>query len=209
MSLRRSLLAVALAGVALLALPGAWGEGPSDVRVEIATPVGKIVARLDPRAPVTTANFLRYVDAGLLDATSFYRVVNRDNDPQKEVKIEVIQGGRGEAADDGKGFPAIRHETTRETGLRHVDGALSMARLEPGTASSEFFICVGDQPELDFGGGRNPDGQGFAVFGLVVEGMDVVRRIHESPREAQRLSPPVEILTVRRLPAASPPGGAR
>jgi peptidyl-prolyl cis-trans isomerase A (cyclophilin A) len=79
-----------------------------------------------------------------------------------------------------------------------VDGAISMARMKPGTATSSFFICIGDQPELDYGGNRNPDGEGFAAFGRVTEGMDVVRKIHKQPCEGQRLEPTIEILTVRR-----------
>ena len=98
-----------------------------------------------------------------------------------------------------KGFPAIDHETTEMTGLRHLDGTVSMARSKPGSATSSFFICIGPQPELDFGGRRNPDGQGFAAFGRVVGGMDVVRTIHALPSKGQQLDPPIKILTVRRI----------
>lgn len=149
------------------------------------------------RAPLTATNFLRYVDAGLYDGTSFFRTVTMANQPDNAVKIEVIQGGD---VAEAKSFPVIAHETTAATGLRHLDGSVSMARAEPGTASSNFFICLGDQPELDFNGRRNPDGQGFAVFGRVLVGMDVVRRIHAAPCDQQSLTPPVAILSVRRLP---------
>jgi len=187
---------------ATLALGASWGCGGAVAPVEVVlqTERGDIVVRLDPlRAPITTANFLRYVDDGLFDdAASFYRTVTLepDNQSDNDVKIEVIQGGLD--VDDVGPLPPIEHETTRQSGLGHLDGTISMARLAPGTASSEFFICVGDQPELDFGGRRNPDGQGFAAFGRVVEGMETVRAIHRAPREGQRLSPPVRILTVRR-----------
>lgn len=168
-------------------------------RVVIETQLGDIVLELDDeRAPLSTRNFLRYVDDKRYASGSFYRTVRPGNQPRNDVKIEVIQGGLGYAA-SGLRHPPIDHETTRETGLRHQDGALSMARIEPGSASSEIFICIGDQPELDFGGRRNPDGQGFAAFGRVVEGMDVVRRIHQRPANGQILVPPIEFLAARRL----------
>jgi peptidyl-prolyl cis-trans isomerase A (cyclophilin A) len=165
-------------------------------RVLITTEMGTIEVEVDQvKAPVTAANFLRYVDAGLYDGSSFFRVVTMQNQPQSPVKIEVIQGGD---VPDEKCFPPIAHETTVQTGLRHVDGAISMARDKPGTATSSFFICVGDQPELDFGGKRNPDGQGFSAFGRVVSGMDVVRKIQQVPSEGQYLKTPVKILSAIR-----------
>jgi len=165
-------------------------------RVVIATELGTIEVEVDEaRAPVTAANFLRYVDAGLYDGTTFFRVVTLKNQPHNAVKIEVIQGGDVPA---DKCFGPIAHETTAQTGLRHVDGAISMARDKPGTATSSFFICVGDQPELDFGGRRNPDGQGFAAFGRVTAGMEVVRKIQQIPCESQYLQTPVKILSITR-----------
>jgi peptidyl-prolyl cis-trans isomerase A (cyclophilin A) len=113
------------------------------------------------------------------------------------VKIEVIQGGIS-ADYPREGEPSIPLERTSLTGLRHVDGAISMARFTPDSANSGFFICIGDQPELDFGGTRNPDGQGFAAFGRVTAGMDVVRAIQQSPHQEQRLTPPVPITRIRR-----------
>lgn len=169
-------------------------------RVALQTPEGRIVVELAPQAaPVTAANFLRYVDEDRFAGASFYRVVTPGNQPDSPVKIEVIQGGLGFADDLPGRLPPIEHETTEQTGLRHLDGTLSMARNEPGSASSEFFLCVGDQPELDFGGQRNPDGQGFAAFGRVVEGMDVVRRIQRLPETGQMLDEPVPIERVRRV----------
>lgn len=186
-----------LAGALLLAAAAAAAPAVKP-RVVIRTEKGDIVVEVDPeRAPVTAANFLRYVDAGLYDGSTFHRTVTLENQPQSPVKIEVVQGG--ELPVD-KAFPPIAHETTAATGLRHIDGAVSMARDKPGTASSSFFICVHDQPELDFGGRRNPDGQGFAAFGRVVAGLDVVRAIQTSPAEGQRLSPPIRIFSARRAP---------
>jgi len=166
------------------------------VTCRIETAAGDIRIEVYPdRAPVTAANFLRYVDAGLYDGTTFFRVLTPDNQPDNKYKIEVIQGG--DVADE-KCFPPIAHETTKATGLRHLDGTVSMARAEPGTASCSFFICISDQPELDCGGRRNPDGQGFAAFGQVVAGMDVVRRIQAMEKEKQYLKKPLAIISIRR-----------
>ncbi|HIB67533.1 MAG TPA: peptidylprolyl isomerase, partial [Phycisphaerales bacterium] len=144
--------------------------------------------------------FLRYVDQGLFTNARFHRTVtlNPDNQPQNRVKIEVIQAGLDPALEK-KAFAPIPLERTNKTGLSHKDGTISMARLEPDTASSEFFVCLGDQPELDFKGARNPDGQGFAAFGRVTEGMDVVRKIHRAKASGQSLTPPILIQSVRRV----------
>ena len=167
-------------------------------RVAIETGLGTLEIALEPaKAPRTTANFLRYVEAGAYAGGRFHRTVTKDNQPQNKVKIEVVQAG---AAREDMDFPPIPLERTKETGLRHQDGAISMARGTPDSATSDFFICIGDQPELDFGGRRNPDGQGFAAFGRVVKGMDVARRIQGRPAQGQNLVPPVRILAVRRLP---------
>lgn len=166
-------------------------------RVLMRTEKGDIVVEVDlERAPVTAANFLRYVDAGLYDGSTFHRTVTLANQPDDAVRIEVIQGGQLARERE---FPPIAHETTAATGLKHVDGAISMARSKPESAASSFFVCVNDQPELDYGGRRNPDGQGFAAFGRVVRGMDVVRAIQALPASGQQLAPPVEIISVRRI----------
>lgn len=149
-------------------------------------------------APITAKNFMRYVDENRFEGAIFYRVVTMENQPQNEVKIEVIQGGLGNRESDLRLGPIV-HETTAMTGILHKDGVISMARSRPGTASSEIFVCVGDQPELDFGGKRNPDGQGFAAFGKVIKGMDVVRKIQQQPSEGQMLKTPVKILAVTRV----------
>jgi len=168
----------------------------------IETSKGTITAELfEKEAPNTVANFLKYVDAGLYDGGRFHRTVRPDNQREKPVKIAVIQGAAN-AARRTEFLPAIPLERTSKTGLAHRDGTISMARDGPDTATDEFFICVGDQPELDFGGKRNPDGQGFAAFGRVVRGMDVVRRIQESPAKGETLQPPVTIQRVRRSNAA-------
>jgi len=164
-------------------------------RIETAAGDIRIEVNLE-KAPLSAANFLRYVDAGLYDGSTFFRVLTPNNQPDNEFKIEAIQGG--DVAEE-KCFPPIAHETTKITGLLHLDGAVSMARAEPGTASCNFFICIGDQPELDCGGRRNPDGQGFAVFGRVVAGMDVVKKIQALEQEKQYLKKPSTILSIRRL----------
>jgi peptidyl-prolyl cis-trans isomerase A (cyclophilin A) len=180
--------------LALSALALAAAENPL---VLIKTEKGDVVVEVDSsRAPVTAANFLRYVDAGLYDGSTFHRTVTLANQPNDPVRIEVIQGGQ---LAEEKEFPPVAHETTAATGLRHVDGAISMARSRPGSASSSFFFCINDQPELEFGGRRNPDGQGFAAFGKVVRGMDVVRAIQALPAQGQQLAPPVKIISVRRI----------
>lgn len=151
---------------------------PGIVRVRMTTDLGDILIDLDlARAPITAGNFLAYADKHLLDGGSFYRTVSPKND-NNPATISVIQGGLNR---DDSPLPAIAHETTKVTGILHIDGVISMARGAPGTAGSEFFICLGDNPALDFGGARNKDGQGFAAFGKVAEGMDVVRKIHEAP----------------------------
>ena len=171
-------------------------------QVLLKTELGDINVEIyDEVAPVTASNFLKYVDNNLFEGGSFYRVVTMDNQPDNDVKIEVIQGGRRgmDTEKKDKAFPPIKHETTTATGILHKDGIISMARNKPGSASSEFFICINDQPELDFGGKRNPDGQGFAAFGKVTGGMDVVRKIQTQPAEGQTLDPEIKIITIERV----------
>jgi peptidyl-prolyl cis-trans isomerase A (cyclophilin A) len=190
-----TILLVAAAGCAGTKLDG--GRAPA--MVEIQTLLGTIEVEVQrAAAPVTGENFLRYVRGGFYDGGRFHRTVTPDNQPGQAVKIEVVQAGVNPAREKEE-FAPIRLERTSVTGLRHVDGAISMARGERDTATSDFFICVGDQPELDFGGKRNPDGQGFAAFGRVVRGMNVVRKIQRSPAEGQTLTRPVEIRSIRVL----------
>jgi peptidyl-prolyl cis-trans isomerase A (cyclophilin A) len=195
-SLAAILTTAALAAAVALAHPAAQ----SPLRVLVQTERGDIVLEIDAaHAPNTAANFLRYVDAGHYDGGTFHRTVKMDNQPDSPVKIEVIQAGvNADRAKDG--FPAIPLERTSVTGLRHTDGAISMARGMPDSATSGWFICINDQPSLDFGGARNPDGQGFAAFGRVLQGMDVVRTIQRAPNtDAQRLTPPIKILKAARI----------
>jgi len=183
-------------------LPGLLGfsvAADENPVVSIKTEYGPIkVEVFAEKAPITAANFLRYVDAGLFKGASFYRVVRLDNQPNNTIKIEVIQGGLG-FSDEERPFPPIEHETTAKTGILHKDGVVSMARSAPGSATSEIFICIGEQPELDFGGKRNPDGQGFAAFGRVIEGMDIVRKIQQQPDENQMLKQPVMVQNIERI----------
>ena len=170
-----------------------------NTQVLIKTELGDITVEIyQEAAPITASNFLRYVDESRFKDSCFYRVVRMDNQPDNDIKIEVIQGGLYINNTD-KMLPPIAHETTEKTGILHKDGVISMARLEPGTATSEFFICLGEQPELDFGGKRNPDGQGFSSFGKVVSGMEVVRKIHQHPTDEQILIPKVKIFNIVRV----------
>ena len=175
----------------------------SNPKVAFETRYGRFVARLfEKEAPISTANLLTRVEKGLLANSSIYRIVTLANQSDTvPAKIEVVQFGLPRSnMQEAAPLPPIAHETTASTGLRHLDGTLSMARLAPGTAGSAFFICIGDQPELDFGGRRNPDGQGFAAFGQIVEGMDVVRTIFAQAEDTtDQLSNPIPIDSVRRI----------
>jgi len=187
-------IVVWLAAIAIRALPAQ--QSPRPIAIVIETSLGSIEAELDSaHAPVTVANFLRYVDAKRFDGGNFFRSVTLSNQPNDSVKIEVIQG---RAAAGTAAFPSIALEPTSVTGLRHHDGTLSMARAGPNTATNQFFITIGEQPQLDFGGHRNPDGQGFAAFGRVTSGLEVVRRIQTQPVNAQTIVAPVTILRVAR-----------
>ena len=152
------------------------------VKVALETDRGRILVEVYPQAaPLSAGDFLRHVDEGLYDDAGFYRVVRPDNDNGTPL-ISVIQGGVLVADATPAG---IAHETTAASGLRHVDGTVSTARGAPGTGSAAaFFIVLGDQPSLDFGGLRNPDAQGFAAFGKVIEGMEIVRAINAMKADA-------------------------
>lgn len=171
--------------------------------VVIQTNQGVITIEVDTvRSVVSGRNFLSLVEHGNYSNSSFYRVVRLDNQFNSKYPIEVIQGGLFvDSLIDRLG--SIRHETTQETGILHTDGVISMARSVPGTASSEFFICIGNQPELDYGGRRNPDGQGFSAFGHVVAGMDVVQKIQQQADTSQYLVTPVAIISMQVRKTAS------
>lgn len=190
-----------LRSVAFIVATG-MGAQSGPIAVAIETSAGVIEVAVDPvRAPITTANFLRYVDAGMYDGGRFHRAVRRDNQARQDVPIEVIQGGRDPArAKTARGFGPIPLERTSVTALAHVDGAISMARGNTAdSASADFFLCVGPQPALDYGGARAADGQGFAAFGRVTKGMDVVRRIQAGrTNDREQLLDPVAIVRVYR-----------
>ncbi|HVZ30117.1 MAG TPA: peptidylprolyl isomerase [Asticcacaulis sp.] len=217
--MRRAFLKSALAFVAALTANRAWSQSasvsadatsaassssaapvrkPATVKVALKTGLGAIVLELEKeRAPITTKNFLAYVDKKLFDNTTFYRAMPAGNDEG------LIQGGNDTGA-----LPPIPHEPTGKTGLSHTDGAVSMARLKPGSARGGFFICIGDLTAFDEGKDGTPDKLGFAAFGHVVEGMDVVKAIFHSPvsqtkgagaMKGQMLSPPIKIISARRI----------
>ncbi|MCA9833242.1 MAG: peptidylprolyl isomerase [Thermomicrobiales bacterium] len=185
------------------------------VTIRIETEFGAIRAELNAtEAPITVTNFLHYVDEGMYDHGRFHRTVTADNNdnanlgrsddsqhsralPNDSIKIQVIQGSISSEREGDLDGP-IPLERTSETGLKHLDGTLSMARSTPDSAVSDFFICINDQPDLDFGGMRNPDGQGFGAFGQVTEGMDVVRTIQMQPAKGQVLDPAIPILRIVR-----------
>ncbi len=197
MSARR-IAAVAALVVCALSLLCAQA-GAQTVRVRVDTALGAFEVEIDPvRAPITVANFLKYVDGGFYDGGRVHRSARLETQAARPVKIEVIQAGI-DSARRSDGFPAIPLERTSMTGIIHKDGTISMARSGPDTAVSDFFICIGDQPSLDFGGARNPDGQGFAAFGRVVAGMDVVRAIHRAPADGENLTPPIAITRASRV----------
>jgi peptidyl-prolyl cis-trans isomerase A (cyclophilin A) len=193
-----------LAAAALVCLPVLFwaGSAPGQtrmLRVLIETEMGNIEVEVDAvHAPITTANFLKYADGGLYNGGQFHRSVKPFNQPDSKVKIEVVQAGINPTRNN-EGFPAVPLERTSVTGLSHKHGTISMARGSPDSATSDFFICIGDQPSLDFGGERNPDGQGFAAFGQVSKGMDVVLKIQAAPTKEQKLTPPIRIISIRRI----------
>ncbi len=195
---RRTLLAAA----GLLAARGAFAQtADGRVQVLIATDHGEMIAALEAaKAPITCANFLRYVDAGRYDGSSIYRATRAPGAPT----VGLIEGG---IDDPRKLYPPIAHESTLITGLKHQDGTLSMAREALGTAASDFFICVGQASYLDANPAAPGDNAGYAAFGEVVQGMDVVRAILALPTtgvarnpdmQGQILDPPVRISGMRR-----------
>jgi peptidyl-prolyl cis-trans isomerase A (cyclophilin A) len=169
--------------------------------IKIKTNFGDIIVELYPeKAPKTVAAFLSYVDSGYYQNGSFYRVLKEEDQPSNAFKSQLIQGGIWQSEyKKQSGLPGIPHETTGQTGILHKDGAISLARTAPGTANTEFFIVIGDQPAYDYGGAANPDGQGFSAFGKVIEGMDVVKQIHEQPDNQTSFTPPLKITNIIRL----------
>jgi peptidyl-prolyl cis-trans isomerase A (cyclophilin A) len=192
-------------------IAGAQALQDGEVLVRLETALGSIDVAVDAtHAPITAANFLRYVDAKLYDGGRFHRVTRPDNytpSPPDRPAMAIIQGGISPDR-RGEGFPAIPLERTSVTGLKHVVGTVSMARgAQADTARSDFFVCLDDQPSLDFGGKRFDDAQGAAAFGRVVKGIDVVRRIQQEPTNKdadtatgkQTLTTPVVITRISRI----------
>jgi peptidyl-prolyl cis-trans isomerase A (cyclophilin A) len=189
-------------GLAALLATASTAQAQS-VAVRVTTALGDITIELDTvRAPVTTTNFLKYVDGGFYTNGRFHRVTREDNYtvalPNRPM-MEIIQGGI-DPARRGESFPPIPLERTSVTGLEHLTGVVSMARgTAADTATSDFFILLNDQPSLDYGGKRFDDEQGAAAFGHVVSGMDVVRKIQQQPTKGQSLEPPMTIISAQRV----------
>lgn len=175
------------------------------IRVTVETAEGAFVLGIDKAsAPLTAANFLAYVDGGFLKGATVYRIVTNANQAPETERIEVIQWGWPGPHDNREPpLPPVPHEPTSTTGLRHRDGTLSLARNAPGSGGHGFFICIGDQPELDEGGRRNPDGAGFAAFGKVLFGFDTIQRIFARAEQAEYLTYPIRIDHVARSTPAS------
>jgi len=195
--IRAAFLFFSLATAALLARPD------TSAQVVFETELGAFTVDVDlARAPVTGANFLKYVDGHFYDDGFANRAVRPDNTTRHDVEIQVIQFQVARARSREQ-FAPIPLERTSVTGLLHTDGVVSMAREGADTARGSFFVVIGDQPSLDFGGRRNADGQGFAAFGHVVSGMDVVRRIQQSHTGAgaygtETLDPSIAIVKAYR-----------
>jgi len=189
-------------------------------RICIATEFGNILVDIyEKQAPRTARHFLRYVDEGYYNGAAFYRSVrSQDNQPHNSVEIDVIEGGhynayykqalekdmiKGRPYDENKGrkgpYPPIRLEPTSETGIKHLDGVLSMGRTSPESVDDSFVFCMGDQPELDEGGRRHDDGLGFPAFGQAVEGQHVLKKIHAMKTEGQKIISEVRILSIARV----------
>ena len=203
---RRGFLATAAAFAAGRAFgqPTAAGAAAGVVTIQLVTDLGAIVLELrGDKAPITAANFLQYVDQKLLDGASFYRAAHYEGRPTDG----LIQGGLAYTHRE-RALPPIAHESTVQTGLRHTDGVISMARYAPGSATSEFFICVGANASLDADPAATGDNAGFAAFGRVVQGMDVVGKIWNAPTsptegegvfKGQMLDPQIPIVRAARV----------
>jgi len=196
---RRDLLALA---AALAASPAfAQSEGFATTPVALTTPLGRIVIALETqRAPITSANFLRYVDQKLYNGASFYRASRPPNATSDSYGL--VQGGLRNLPE--RLLPPIAHESTKQTGLRHLNGTISMGRNAPGTAQADWFICLGDQRYLD----ADDQQPGFAAFGQVTEGLEIVKQILVMPTDpnagtgsmkGEILRDPVAITTARRM----------
>jgi peptidyl-prolyl cis-trans isomerase A (cyclophilin A) len=189
----------AYVAIVLLCLLISCGKKYNNPHIEIQTRSGDIEVELFPgNAPKTVAAFLANIDSGYYKNASFYRALNDDNQPTGNSGTALIQGGVWKT----KGplhIPGIPHEDTRQTKLTHTNGTISFARGAPGTATTEFFICIGDQKGFDYGGVNNPDGQGYAAFGRVVKGMDLIIKWYAQPTNGDLLERPIDIENIVRL----------
>lgn len=190
-----------IALVLMLAIPSCQSKQYTHPTVMIKTTYGKIYVELYPqKAPKTVASFLAFVDSGVFKPSTFYRVLKAEDQPSSSFKSELIQGGiYGTKPGMLASRKAVPLETTKQTGLLHVDGAISLARTTPNSGSTEFFICVGNQPAYDYGGDASSDGHGYAVFGKVIKGMDVVREIHGAPSYGDQFQPPIPIKNIIKI----------
>ena len=183
--------------VCLLFLVTFYANSQNNIQCKIETSVGDIIVELYPdKAPITVTNFMKYVDNNFYENSTFFRVCTPENEAERDIKIEVIQGG---SLENSKSFDPIVLETTNNTKLLHKNGVISMARSSANTATSSFFICINDQPELDFGGKRHNDGLGFAAFGKVTKGMDIVLKIQSGENKGQQLLKPITIKNITRI----------
>ena len=168
--------------------------------VIIQTGYGDIELELYPgKAPETANAFMAYIDSGVYSESSFYRVLKAEELPTDH-NTGIIQGGIWKKAPQkSETIKGIRHESTQLTGLTHTDGTISMARQDTGTARTEFFICIGDQSSLDFGRRGTADGQGYAAFGRVFKGMDIVRKIQGQKSNGDAFSKDIVIQKITRF----------
>lgn len=195
-SMKYKYLLVILAGL-FFSCSGPRSKNP---HIEIQTKFGDIEVELLPdQAPKSVAAFLSYVDSGYYKNTSFYRTLNDDNQPTGSAEVALLQGGLWKT----NHFPNLKltgipHENTQQTKILHTNGTISLARQEPGTATTEFFICVGDQSGFNYGGDNNPDKQGYAAFGKVLKGMELIRKFYNQPTNGEYLTQQVDIMNIVR-----------
>jgi peptidyl-prolyl cis-trans isomerase A (cyclophilin A) len=170
--------------------------------IDIQTYYGDIVVELYPdKAPKTVAAFLSFIDSGYFKNTSFYRVLKKDDQPMNAAKTQLIQGGLWQTKfKKQQTIPGIPLETTKQTGILHQEGVISLARAEEANSgNTEFFICMDDEPDYDYGGLASPDKKGYTTFGRVISGMKYVKQIHHQPDFETNFYPPIKIINIKRL----------
>jgi len=170
--------------------------------IDIQTYYGDIIIELYPdKAPKTVAAFLSFIDSGYFKNTTFYRVLKKDDQPMNAAKTQLIQGGLWQSKfKKQQTIPGIPLETTKQTGILHQEGVLSLARSEEANSgNTEFFICMDDEPDYDYGGAASPDKKGYVTFGRVISGMKYVKQIHSQPDYETNFNPPIKIINIKRL----------